>query len=111
VVLNADNGKVVKELPIGDGCDGVVFDPATKTIFAANGEGTLSIIREKSATSYEVLKKLPTKNGARTLALDEKTHLVYLPTGDFAPAEHTPQESKKKRAIIPGSFQVMVVGQ
>ena len=59
VVLNAENGKVVKELPIGDGCDGVAFDAGTKTIFAANGEGTLTIIKEKAGKGVsELVRKL-----------------------------------------------------
>ena len=110
IVMDAGNGKVVKELPIGDGCDGVAFDAGKKFVFSSNGEGTLSMIKEVSATKFEVMKPVSTKKGARTLAVDEKTHKVYLPTADFVAA--TPgQEAPKKRGIVPGTFQVLVVGE
>lgn len=109
IVMNAENGKVVKELPIGDGCDGVVFDPGLKYIFSSNGEGTLTVIHEKSAKSFEVVENVPTRKGARTSAIDEKTHKVYLPTADFLPPN--PEEKGRRPGIVPGSFQVLVVGK
>jgi YVTN family beta-propeller protein len=110
IVLNAEDGKVVKELPIGDGSDGVAFDPELKNIFSSNGEGTLTVIHEKSAKDFAVAETVPTKKGARTIAVDEKTHKVYLPTADFANA--VPSEPAKKRPdMIPGTFQVLVVGK
>ena len=108
--MNAENGKVVKELPIGDGCDGVAFDDVNKQIYSSNGEGTLTVIKEKSAGEYEVLEQAPTQKGARTLAVDEKTHLIYLPTADFAPVSGQ-EGSHKKRSTIPGTFRVLVVGK
>jgi YVTN family beta-propeller protein len=107
VVLDAGNGKVVKELPIGDGCDGVAFDPALKYVFSSNGDGTLTVIHEKSASDIAVIDNVPTKKGARTLAVDEKTHKVYLPTADFG----TPVAGEKRPPMIPGTFQVLVVGK
>ncbi len=110
IVLNAESGKVIKEIPIGDGCDGVAFDPALKYIFSSNGEGTLTVIHEKSANDFAVLENAKTKRGARTLAVDEKTHKVYLPTAEFANA--VPQEPAQKRPnMVPGTFQVLVVGK
>jgi YVTN family beta-propeller protein len=82
VVLNATNGKVVKEVPIGEGCDGVAFDPSRSLIFTSNGSGTLSVIKENSADDFALLENVPTKKGARTLVVDEKTHKVYLPTSE-----------------------------
>ncbi len=108
VVMNAENGKVVKELPIGDGCDGVVFDAGTGNIFSSNGEGTLTVIHEKSARDFEVVENVTTKKGARTSAIDEKTHKVYLPTADFLPPN--PEDKGKRPGTVPGSFQVLVVG-
>jgi len=110
VVLNAENGKVVKELPIGDGCDGVAFDPGMKNVFSSNGEGTLTVIHEKSANDFAVEENVPTKKGARTLAVDEKTHRVYLPTAEFGAPD--PQAPKQKHPpMVPGTFQVLVVGK
>jgi YVTN family beta-propeller protein len=107
VVLNAENGKVVKELPIGEGCDGVAFDDGLKTIFSSNGEGTLTVIHEQSANKFEVVENAATKKGARTLAVDEKTHKVYLPTADLGAIE----PGQKRPSMIPGTFQVLVVGK
>jgi len=105
VILNANSGQVVKELPIGEGCDGVVFDPELGYVFAANGDGTLTIALEKSANAISVIDNVPTKKGARTIALDEKAHLVFLPTADFG----DPVAGEKRPPMIPGTFQVLVV--
>jgi YVTN family beta-propeller protein len=109
IVVNAENGKVVKELPIGDGCDGVAFDPGTQNVFSSNGDGTLTVIHEKSSKEFSVVENATTKKGARTLAVDEKTHRVYLPTGDFLPP--SPDQKGKRPGIVPGTFQVLVVGK
>lgn len=110
VIMNAENGKVVKELPIGDGCDGTAFDPETKTAFSSNGDGTLTVVKEVSASSFKVVEQAVTKKGARTLAVDEKMHKVYLPTAEFLPPN--PNEPKQKRpAMVPGTFEVLVVGK
>ncbi|MGO4290487.1 YncE family protein [Chitinophaga sp. RAB17] len=106
VVLNADNGKIVATLPIGDGCDGVAFDAAEKIIFAANGEGTLSVIQETSADKYITQATIPTRKGARTLVLDPQTHHVYLPVADFLPAT-----GKTSATIAPGTFKVLEVSK
>ena len=109
VVLDAENGKVVQELPTGNGCDGVVFDPELKNVFSSNGEGTLTVIHESSPKKFEVLENVPTKKGARTSAIDVKTHKVYLPTADFLPPN--PAEKGKRPGMVPGTFQVLVVGK
>ena len=83
VILDALNGKLIDTLPIGQHCDGVVFDSNTKYIFASNGDGTLTVIHENSAVDFKVLENAVTKKGARTSAIDETTHLIYLPTADF----------------------------
>jgi YVTN family beta-propeller protein len=107
-VVDATNGKVVQTLPIGDGCDGVAFDPNTKNIFTSNGEGTLSVYHETSADKFELVGNFPTKRGARTLAVNELKHLIYLPTADF---DATKTGQNGRPMMIPGSFQVLVVGQ
>ncbi|MEI8280358.1 MAG: YncE family protein [Bacteroidota bacterium] len=107
VVMNSSNGKVVKTIPIGDGCDGTAFDPATNLIFASNGEGTLSIIKELSADKYEKLEDLPTKQGARTIFLDEASHNVYLPAAEYEPQTDVTQRSRPK--MIPGTFRILVL--
>lgn len=108
-VVDAANGKLLHTLPIGDGCDGVAFDPETKNVFASNGEGVLSIYHEVSSDKYELVANAVTKRGARTIAVDPATHLVYLPTAEFEAA--TPGQNGKRPKMIPGTFQVLVVGQ
>ncbi|GAC1532465.1 MAG: hypothetical protein NVS3B15_12660 [Sediminibacterium sp.] len=110
VVMDATDGKIIDKLPIGDGCDGAVFDPVTKLVFTANGEGTMTVIKEVSKNAFKVIENIPTRRGARTITLDEKTHRLFLPTADFEPlAAGAPKGSRPK--MIPGSFQVLVLGK
>ncbi|MCC7401023.1 MAG: YncE family protein [Chitinophagaceae bacterium] len=108
-VVDASSGKLIQTLPIGDGCDGVGFDPATKNIFASNGEGTLSIYHAAAPDKYKPVATVVTKRGARTVTVDPLTHLVYLPTADFEAPD--PNQPKQRPKMIPGTFQVLVVGQ
>jgi YVTN family beta-propeller protein len=105
VVMNAENGKIVAQLPIGDGCDGVAFDSWHQLIFTSNGVGNISVIQEKNADKYKVLDSCTTKRGARTITIDEKTGTLYLPTADF----EAPTVAGQRPKMIPGSFQVLVV--
>ena len=107
IVLNASTGAIVDKLSIGDGCDGVGFDVSTKNIFTSNGEGTMSVFHEKSADKIEPVTTVTTKRGARTIVVDQQTHLIYLPTADFE-AQSNPQERPRMK---PGTFQVLVVGK
>ena len=108
VVLDAVTGKVIDKLPIGDGCDGVAFDADTKNIYTSNGEGTMTVIHEDNANKFSVLENIVTKRGARTIILDKKSHLIYLPTAEFD-AQDPNQKGRPK--MKPGSFQVLVVGK
>lgn len=108
IVSDASAGKVISKLPIGDGCDGVAFDPATKNIFTSNGEGTITVIHENGANSYKILENAISKRGARTIALDEETHRLYLPTAEFKPLAKDAAKNERPQ-MIPGSFQVLVV--
>jgi YVTN family beta-propeller protein len=107
MVIDATNGKVVDKITIGDGCDGVAFDAATKQIFTSNGaDATLTIIQEHDANTFKVIQELPTKKGARTIALDAQTHRIYLPTAEF----EAPEPNQKGRPKMkPGTFQVLVI--
>jgi YVTN family beta-propeller protein len=105
IVLNADNGKVVSTPAIGSGCDGTAFNPALNYVYSSNGDGTLTIIKEVSKDKFEVVENVPTKRGARTLALDLDTNTVYLSTADFG----APVAGQRRPPMIPGSFQVLVV--
>ena len=106
--MNASTGAIVAKLPIGDGCDGVGFDMETRNIFTSNGEGTMSVFHEASADKIESVATVSTKRGARTITVDPQTHLIYLPTADF---EAQTQPGQGRPRMIPGTFQVLVVGQ
>lgn len=105
MVIDAANGKVLDKVVIGDGCDGVAFDAATKLIYSSNGDGTLTVIRE-DADKFTVVENVETKRSARTLALDPSSHLVYLPAGEFEKQLAGERWPKLK----PGTFQILVVG-
>jgi YVTN family beta-propeller protein len=105
IVMNAENGNVVTSVPIGDECDAVGFDKELKTIYSSNGDGTLTIIQEQSPDKFQVIQNLQTKKGARTQAVDQITHKIYLPTGEFAPKK----TGEFRPSLIPGTFQVLVV--
>jgi YVTN family beta-propeller protein len=106
VVLDAGSGKVIERVSIGNGCDGVDFDPELGYVFASCGEGVLSIVSENTG-AYKLLENLPTKTSARTLALDKKLHTVYLPAGEFQKAIVT----GTRPPLVPGTFQILVVGR
>ena len=108
IVSDAAAGKVITTVPIGDGCDGVAFDPETKNIFTSNGEGTITVIHENGVNDYKVLENTVTKRGARTIALDEQTHHLYVPTANFEPVAANADKGQRPK-MIPGTFQVLVV--
>ncbi len=107
IVLDATNGKIVDKLPIGNGCDGVAFDPALQYVFASCGDGTLAVIHETGADQFSVIDNVSTKRSARTLAVDERLHQVFLPAADFEKSTN----DKERPKMIPGTFQVIVVGK
>jgi DNA-binding beta-propeller fold protein YncE len=106
-IVNADNGKVVQTLPIGDDCDAVAFDPGTGQVFASNGEGTVTIAGKDATGKYRVLQTVPTLVGSRTIALDFKTHRAFLPSAKF-----TGDPTRSPRPpVVPGSVAVLILGQ
>ena len=112
IVMNADNGHIVADLPIGDGVDATAFDPDTKLAFSSNGEGTLTVVHEDSADKYSVVENAATQRGARTMALDPKTHTVYVATAQFGPPPAaTPERPHPRPSIVPGSFVILVYGK
>jgi len=81
-VMNADTGKVITTLPIGDHVDATAFDPETKLIFNSNGEGTITVIRQDGPDKYSVVETVKTVPKAKTMALDPKTHRLFLSTAE-----------------------------
>jgi len=101
-VVNIISGKVVATVPIGAGVDAVAYDAETKLIFCSNGDGTTTIIKQQSADQYKVVQTLATQNRAKTLALDTKTHKIYLSVATM--------EAGTRKAI-PGTFKLLIYKQ
>jgi hypothetical protein len=103
--MDATNGNIIASLPTGDGADGAGFDNQLKTAYSSNGEGTLTVVKELSADKFVLVENVVTKAGARTIAVDQTTHKIYLPSGQFKPAT---KESFRPQ-MIPGTFKILVV--
>ncbi len=111
IVSDPAKGSVIATLPIGQGPDGAAFDQDRGLAFSSNGEGTLTVVGENGG-KYAVLGTVPTQRGARTVALDPKTHKLYLPTAQFGPAPAATAETPRPRPpILPGSFVVLIVSR
>ena len=100
-IIDADSGKEIATEPIGDGCDGTAFDPESKFAFASAHDGTLTVVREESPDKFSVAETVQTQAGARTLAVDPKTHQVFTVTAKTLP----------ERKVEPDTFVVIVVGK
>ncbi|HSS43841.1 MAG TPA: PQQ-binding-like beta-propeller repeat protein [Thermoanaerobaculia bacterium] len=111
-VLDAENGRVVTTVPIGEGVDANGYDPGTGLAFSSNGDGTLTVVREDSPDRYSLAQTVVTQTGARTMALDEKTHNIFLATARFGPPPSPTAERPHPRpSIVPGSFVILVVAK
>jgi YVTN family beta-propeller protein len=105
-VIDSATGKIVATVPTGGGTDGAAYDPDAKLAFAPNGgDGTLTIIHRASDGRYQG-ESVTTQRGARTIAVDPKSHRVFLPTAELGP----PAEGQRRPTIKPGSFVVLVYG-
>ncbi|WP_420263929.1 YncE family protein [Candidatus Magnetominusculus dajiuhuensis] len=107
MILDTNIGKVTATVPIGEGVDGNGFDTGTGLAFSANGDGTLTIVRESSPGKFEVADTVITQRGARTMAIDTKTHNIYLPTAQF----EAPDGKKQRPVPVKDTFVVLVVGK
>jgi DNA-binding beta-propeller fold protein YncE len=103
VVVNAENGKVVANHPIGERVDACAFDPETGLVFCSCGDGTVSVFHEDEADKYTPVETIKTKTGSKTMALDRKTHRLYLPSADFKAAA-----GGGRPTIVPKTFAVLI---
>jgi YVTN family beta-propeller protein len=111
-ILDADSGKLISTLPIGDGVDATAFDPETGLVFASCGEGVLTVVHEDSADKFSITETVPTERGARTMTLDPAKHEIFLVTAKFGPPPApTAEQPHPRPAILPDSFVVLVVGK
>src|SRR5207247_11166603 len=112
VVVNADTGKVITTLPTGAGTDAAGFDPETGYAFSSNGEGTLTVVHEDSPDKFSVVENVPTQARARTMALDAKTHQVFLVTAEFGPAPAPTAKTPRPRpAMLPGTCTLLTLSR
>jgi len=110
-MLDTTDGKVVSSVPIGAGVDGCAFDYATQLAFASCGEGTTTIAKEEGPDKLTAVQTLKTERSARTIALDPKTHRIYLPSAQFEPAATpSPGASPTRPKMIPNTMKLLVYG-
>jgi DNA-binding beta-propeller fold protein YncE len=134
IILSAADGHILTDLPIGNGCDGATFNPDTMEVFSSQGDGTLTVIKEESPTTFSVEQTVPTPARAKTLTLDTKTNQIYSITAEYGPvpataaqpAAATPPSAPSgqpasggppafmrgpRPPMIPHSFQILVIGK
>ena len=113
VILSAKDGKIITSLPLPGGSDGAVFNPATMEAFSTLGNGTLTVVKENSPSSFAVEQNLQTMNGARTITLDSKTNHIFTMSQERGPAPPPPPGGGRGRPgpAVPGSFTILMIGK
>ncbi len=113
VILSATDGKILANVSLAGGSDGAVFNPKTMEAFSTQGNGTMTIVKEKSPTSFEVEQNLQTMNGARTVTLDTKTGHLFTMSKERGPAPPPPPGGGRapQGTPVPASFTILMIGQ
>jgi DNA-binding beta-propeller fold protein YncE len=113
VILSATDGKILASLPLAGGSDGAAFNPETMEAFSTHGNGTMTIVKEKSPTSFEVEENLQTMNGARTVTFDSKTGHLFTMSQERGPAPPPPPGGGRggQGAAVAGSFTILMIGK
>jgi len=113
VIVSAADGKILANLPLAGASDGAVFNPSTMEVFSTHGNGTLTVVKEKSPTSFEVEQNLDTMNGARTITFDSKTNRFFTMSQERGPAPAAPPGGGRppQGAPVPGSFTILMIGR
>jgi YVTN family beta-propeller protein len=112
VILDADNGKVIQSFPISAGADANVYEPETGLIFVSTREGNVHIFHEDTPDKFSEVETVKTEYGAKTMALDTKTHNIYLTTADFGPPPAPTAERPHPNPVpIPGTFHLLIYGR
>jgi len=107
-IVDMRSGKVIASPAVGAGVDGAGFDPGTRLAFTSNGEGTITVVHEDTPDKFSVVETVPTQRGARTMAVNPKTHRLYTVTADFGPTPAATADRPRPRPpMIPGSFVVL----
>ena len=113
VILSAVDGHIITKLPLAGGSDGAAFNPNTMEAFSSHGNGTMTIVKENSPTSFVVEQNLNTMNGARTLTLDTKTNRLFVMSVERGPAPLAPAGGGRggQAPVVPGSFTILAIGR
>ena len=112
IVLDCKNGNIVAEVPIGNRCDGVVFDSKSQTAFSSNGEGSITAVHEDSPTKFTILETIKSEVGARTIAIDEKTHHIFTMSAQYGETPAATTENPRPRPkIVPNTFMLLEFGK
>jgi DNA-binding beta-propeller fold protein YncE len=123
IILSATDGHIITDLPIGNGSDGATFNPATMEAFSSQGDGTLTVVKENSPTSFEVEQTVATPVRAKVLTLDTKTNRILTITADFGPVPPAPANAPPpppgtpawmhgpRAPMLPGTFKILVIGR
>jgi len=113
VILNARDGKILTSLPLAGGSDGAAFNPTTMEAFSTHGNGTLTVVKENSPTSFEVEQNLQTMNGARTITFDSQTNHILTMSQERGPAPPPPPGGGRPPhgTAVPGSFTILMIGK
>jgi DNA-binding beta-propeller fold protein YncE len=110
-IVDADSGKVIATAKIGGGPDAAAYDPVKLLVFSSNGDdGTFTVIGHEDKNLYPVLQTVKTEKGARTMALDTKTHAIYLSSAKLGPPQvATPRHPHTHPTALPGTFKVLII--
>jgi DNA-binding beta-propeller fold protein YncE len=109
-ISDAQAGKVVATVPIGQGVDGAGYDPATGDAFASNADGTLTVVHQDGPDAYHVTDTVRTEPGARNMGLDPNTHRLFVVSAKLEPAaQPSPANPRPRPTVVPGSFTMMVI--
>jgi DNA-binding beta-propeller fold protein YncE len=123
IIVSAADGHIITDLPIGNGCDGATFNPDTMEAFSSQGDGTLTVIKEDSPTSFKVEQTVPTPARAKVLTLDSNTGHILTITAEYGPVPPVPANApplpagapawmrQPRPPMIPGSFQILAIGK
>ena len=109
IVVDSKNGHKLTTLPIGEQVGASAYDPATKLLYASNGDGTVTVIQQESSNKYSVVETVKTQWGAKMMAYDPKQRRLYLSSAEYDAAE--PGKKAERGAVRPGTFKVLVVQQ
>jgi len=110
-VMDSEDGRTVANLPIGDNVDTTAFDPATKLIFSSTEDGIITIMHEDGPDSFRVVETVHTQNGSKTMALDLKTHQLFVPCGQVKKLPPESPGGKQRKKVAANTFAIFVVGR